>query len=182
MQIFPDWWQRHFLFYEGVLVFALGALEVVYGYRWGGNDWIHDVLSDNRGAVYGALITVFSSLFGFIIAATAIIVGVSNSPRLTLVRESGSWRDLWKTLFSTIRWLGVATLFALIALAFDSQDSPNFWIVHVVLILTILVVVRLWRSVWVLEEVIKLLARRSKGGTASAQADDGAQVESSSAK
>ncbi len=162
-------------------MFVLGAAGVVYGYCFGGNYLIDGILSDNRDTIYDALVTVFSSLFGFVIAATAIIVGVSGHARLAVVRESGSWKDLWRTLFSTIRWLGVATLFALAALVFDRQDSPIFWIQHAVLILTIMVVVRLWRSVWILEEVIKLITRRSKGGTASTQADDGTQVESSSA-
>lgn len=160
VRIFPGFWQRRFLFYEGLLVAALGAVSIAYGYRYGGNHVIDVLLGDTRGMLYGSLAAIFASLFGFVIAATSIILGLSNSPRLAVVRESDSYGDLWKLLFSAIRWTGVAALVALGALILDTQDSPTFWVAHAALVVTAMAVVRLWRCVWVLEETIKLVTRK----------------------
>lgn len=171
MRIFPGWWQRNFLLFEGLVVLVCGVAGVVYGYYYGGNETLEGILGDNRENVYATATSAFTSLFGFVIAATSIIVGVSGKERLTVVWENEEgWRDLWKTLFSTIRWLGVAALFALMALVLDRYDSPRLWLAHAVLILTMIVIVRLWRSVWVLEEIIKLIVRRPRGNTSSAPA------------
>jgi hypothetical protein len=80
-----------------------------------------------------------------------------------------------RTLFSTIKWLGVATLVALAALVFDHKDSPTFWLTHAVLILTLMVLVRLWRSVWILEKVVRLVTRRSSRDNDNSQTDAGAE-------
>lgn len=181
MTLFPKFWRRNFLFFEGALALVLGSLGVIYGYRYGGNHVIDGLLGDSREALYNALATIFASLFGFVIAATSIILGVSENERLAVVRESGSYKDLWKTLFSAIRWLGIATLAALCALVLDQDEDPTFWIVHVVLILTIIVILRLWRCVWILQETTKLVSRRPRRDTSNDSANDGARAESRSA-
>ncbi len=178
MRILPDFWQRRFLFYEAALVAVVGAVGVVYGYRCGGNHVIDSLIGDDRERIYAVLAPMFASLFGFVIAATSIIVALADRPRFAVVRESPGYKDLWRTLFSAIRWSGVAAVAALLALALDRQGSPSFWIMHVVLILTLLVVARLWRCVWVLEETIKLAAKRPKGGGAGAQGNDAARAKS----
>src|SRR4051812_9127032 len=138
MRIFPRWWQRHFLFFEGLLVLVFGVDTAVYCYRFGGNGLLQSILNDNRTNVYSTLVPAFTSLFGFVIAATSIIVGVSGRARLTVVWEGTGWQDLWKTLFSTIRWLGVTALFAIAALIFDRQDSPKLWLAQAVLVLAVM--------------------------------------------
>lgn len=169
------------MFFEGVFALCLGLLSVIYGYRYGGNHVIDGLLSGSRETLYNALASIFASLFGFVIAATSIILGVSGNARLAVVRESGSYKDLWRTLFSAIRWLGIATLAALCALVLDRDDDPTFWITHAVLVLTIIVILRLWRCVWILQETIKLVARKPRSDANIDSADDGTHVESRSA-
>lgn len=180
MAIFPKRWRKHYLFYEGVLVACLGSVSVIYGYRYGGNHVIDGLLGDSRETFYNALASIFASLFGFVIAATSIVLGVSGNARLAVVRESNGYKDLWRTLFSAIKWLGVATLVALSALVLDRQDDPTYWITHAVLILTVLVVLRLWRCVWILQETIKLVTRRPRGETVDTHTDHSTRVESRS--
>ena len=188
MTLFPKLWRRHFLVFEGAIALVLGVLDVIYGYHYGGNHVINGLLSGSREAFYSALASIFASLFGFVIAATSIILGVSGSAHLAVVRESDGYRDLWKTLFSAIRWLGVATLTALCALVLDQDSAPTFWIAHAVLILSTLVVLlstlvvlRLWRCVWILQETIKLVARKPRNDTIRDSADGSTNAESRSA-
>ena len=169
---FPNFWQRNFLFFEGLIGAIVAVLTIVYGYCLDGNQAIDSILGDNRGTIYSALASIFASLFGFVIAATSIVLGLSGNSRLTLVRESESYRDLWETLFSAIRWLGVATLFALAALIFDRQGSPTLWIVHAIVVLTVLVVVRLWRCVWILQKTINLVTKPSRASSNTPDADE----------
>lgn len=174
---FPGWWQRRFLLYEGVFVVGLGAVSVVYGYRYGGNHVIECLLGDSRETLYSVLAPIFASLFGFVIAATSIILGLSGNARLAVVRESDSYRDLWRTLFSAIRWLGVGTIATLVALVLDRSDEPTFWIAHTVLILTGMVVVRLWRCVWILQKTINLVTKKSGVGSSGNEVDETAMAE-----
>lgn len=160
---------------------GLGSASVIYGYRYGGNHVIDGLLGESRETLYNALASIFASLFGFVIAATSIVLGVSGNARLAVVRESTSYSDLWRTLFSAIKWLGIATLVALSALVLDHQDDPTFWITHTVLILTAMVILRLWRCVWILQETIKLVTRRPRSDTIDVDADDSTHVESRSA-
>lgn len=178
MALFPKFWRKNFLFFEGVLALGIGSLGVIYGYRYGGNHVIDCLLGDSRETLYNALASIFASLFGFVIAATSIILGVSGNARLAVVRESGSYTDLWKTLFSAIRWLGFATLAALCALVLDRNTDPTFWIAHAVLFLTTIVILRLWRCVWILQETIKLVARKPRSDTVDDATNDGARTES----
>lgn len=179
---FPGWWQRRFLLYECAFVVCLGAVSVVYGYRYGGNYVIESLLGDSREVLYSALAPIFASLFGFIIAATSIILGLSGNVRLAIVKESDSYGDLWKTLFSAIKWLGVGTIATLVALVLDRSDEPKFWIVHAVLILTGMVVVRLWRCVWILQKTIDLVTRKSTVGSSGNRMDETATAERSTSK
>ena len=153
---------------------------MIYGYCCGGNHIIDGLLGESREPLYNALASIFASLFGFVIAATSIILGVSGNARLAVVRESGSYDDLWKTLFSTIRWLGIATLAALCALVLDRYNNLTFWMAHAVLILTIIVILRLWRCVWILQETIKLVSRRPRSDIVDDSANDGERVENKS--
>lgn len=152
---------------------ALGVGVAVWGYRCGGNYLIGEILKDNRSEIYGTLASIFGSLFGFTITATSIVLGLSGNVRLAVVRGSPHYSELWETLFSAIRWLGLATILALIGLIFDREASPFFLGFYAVVFATILVSFRLARCVWVLERAIKIVTDRSKarpGGRQSVEA------------
>ncbi len=157
--ILPRWWRRNFLKVElGVAVFAgLGAIS--WGYFLDGNELIREVLGAGRGDIYGALASIFGSLFGFAITATSIVLGFSGSERLTVLRDSPYYQDLWDTFLSTIKWLGVATILALIALVFDRDTIPLFTVIYAAFFASVIVTLRLMRSVWILQRVINALTR-----------------------
>lgn len=165
--LFPGWWQRKFLWYELGFAVAVGGAIAVWGFYFGGNYLIDEWLGDSRGALYSVVSSICGSLFGFVIAATSIILGLSGKEQLAVVRESPAYWDLWKVLFSTIRFLGLTTIVSVVALVLDDKQTPNFWILHATIILLLIVLVRLWRCVWVLEQVISLVS-----GNAPPNSDD----------
>lgn len=159
----PERWRRNFLVWEFWIAFALTAALVVWGSFLGGHDVIDSALmAAGRGEFYGVLVSLFGALFGFIIAATSIVVSVSNKPQLYLIRRNNYNRQLWDVLFSSIRVLGLATVLALMGLLFDTQTSPSPWLTYANLGIILLVVLRLARCVWVLEHVVRIIGESTQ--------------------
>src|SRR5205807_9003 len=119
-------------------------------------------LRANHGAIYGSLASIFGSLLGFSITALSIIVGLSGIPQLAVVRESPHFSILFRVFFSTIRWLGLATVAALAGVLVNGDcDRTGGWILQLNVFTTAISILRIFRSVWVLEYIVSIVARRS---------------------
>ncbi len=153
----PERWRKNFLVWEFWLVVVLTAALVLWGRFLGGNEVLDSALKDNRAEFYTLLASVFGALFGFIIAATSIVLSVSNKPQLYLIRRNNDHRQLWDVLFSSIKVLGLATVLALLGFLFDTEASPTLWLTYVNLGMVLYVIVRLVRCVWVLEHVVRIV-------------------------
>jgi hypothetical protein len=150
-------WGLHFLGCEVVLGLCLtlafaGWVEWAHGTRS-----VNNVLSGQRSAVYGTVASLDGALLGFIIATAAIVLSFAPSDRFTLLRGSPHYKTLWRTFTSTIRFLGVATLLALAALLGDQDARPNRLFVILCAGSTLLAVLRVARSAWILEKTIKVV-------------------------
>lgn len=145
-----------------MLAIILGLAFVLWAQICGGGALIEETLKGNRGAIYGALASIYGSLLGFAITAVSIVLGFSTTERLAVVRESKHYPTLWKVFTATIRTLGLATVVALLGLILDRDSSPAKWVLHMTVFATILATLRLSRCVWVLENVISLVTGPSK--------------------
>jgi hypothetical protein len=162
MSVFPRWWREHFLYAElGVAVFASIAF-ITWVDLWRGDQLVFETLRGNRGAIYGALASIFGSLLGFAITAVSIVLGFSSSKRLAIVRESKHYSTLWKVFTAAIRTLGLATAVALVGLVIDRDNAPNRQILYLCVFASSLAALRLARCVWVLENIIGLITAPSK--------------------
>jgi hypothetical protein len=158
MRILPGWWQRRFLAYEGA--FAL-VVSVVFGFWYiemGGGPCVDHLLQSYRQAIYSTASSVIGSLLGFIITAASIVMAVSSSDRLRLIRESRQYPTLWAVFRSTIRAAGFATAATFLALIFDRDQRPVWWLVIVVFFGVLLASLRIARAIWALENVMGLVA------------------------
>ncbi len=165
MTLLPKWWRTHFLNVELSLALLCGASFFVGASLYGGGAILEDTLKGNRGAVYGALASIFGSLLGFAITAVSIMVGFSTDERLTVVRESKHYPTLWKVFTATIRTLGFATVVALFGLILDRDSHPVNAVQYLTVFASVLAALRLARCAWVLENVITLVADVSKART-----------------
>ena len=98
MSFLPQWWRTHFLHVELGLALVCSATFVTWS-QLGGGVIVEETLNGNRGAVYGALASIFGSLLGFAITAVSIVLGFSTTERLAVVRESKHYQTLW-TVFA----------------------------------------------------------------------------------
>lgn len=150
-------YRRHFLGAELVIcAFLTGGLaawvEAGHG-RHVVNGW----LDTDRGAFYGAVAAVDGALLGFVIATAAIVLGFAPTDRFAVLRQSKHYRTLWRIFTSTIRALGFATLAALVALLVDRDKDHNAAAMIVFVGFQLFAIGRVARSVWALENVIKVV-------------------------
>jgi len=115
-------------------------------------------LKDRKGTIYGTVAAIFGSLLGFVITAESIVLGLSGDDRLSIVRKSKHYPTLWKVFTATIRWLAFATAASLVALIADRESVPCRWAFFACVLGSTLVIARLARCVWVLEQVVHLVA------------------------
>lgn len=148
--------------YEFWLAVMLTAILIIWSSFFGGHKVINSALMVGRTEFYGLLVSVFGALFGFIIAATSIVLSVSNKPQLYLVQQNNYHHQLWDVLFSSIRVLGLATILALLGFLFDTQASPTLWLTYVNVGIIFCVVLRLVRCVWVLEHVVRIVGESTR--------------------
>ncbi len=161
MSVLPRWWNRRFLGWEFAACLVATVALLVWSECFGGRSTLEEWLRDSRGPLYSALSTIFASLLGFTIATVAIVLSFATSPRLEIVRTSRHYATLWRVFKSAIRWLAFATIFALVALAIDSGPIPSLWVLYPLAGISLIVLSRIARCIWVLENVIDLVARPS---------------------
>lgn len=156
-------WERYFLGVELALATLATAAFAVWVGAFHGRHVVDAVLAGQRAALYGGLVAVDGALLGFVIATTAIVLGFAQDDRFEVLRNSAYYPMLWRTFTSTIRFLGLATVAALVALLADHDANPN-WPAMVACGGTSLIAgLRLARSVWVLEHVIRVVTRTPEG-------------------
>lgn len=149
-------WARHFLVIEGLLALLIPA-SFAFWVEWTRSyGVIANVLSSNRGAVYGTLASVFGALLGFVITTLSIVAGFSG--RLVPMRASRYYDQLWSIFMSATWALGVASVVAVGALLLDRESHQLRWVVYVVMWWSLFAMARVFRSVWVLEKVVRFVA------------------------
>lgn len=156
----PQFWKSHFLAYEFIFVLMLTLTFAIWAEYFNGLNDLEGFLNGNRGNIYGALASIFGSLLGFVITAVTVVIAFASDDRLAIIKESTQYQTLWKVFFAAIRALGAATLVALLALVFDHDSSPVYRLLYLILFVSLLSTVRIARCVWVLENIIEIVAAR----------------------
>ncbi len=157
-----SFWARNFLWCELVFVAALFAALLIWAKKYNGEGTILDYMANRRGLVYATLSAIFGSLLGFAIAAESIVLALSGSDKLTVVRNSKHYPTLWRVFRWTIRTLAFATISAVTALILD-RDANNWtlWL-YACSFFALLAVAQIGRTIWVLEQVVNVVSATKK--------------------
>lgn len=161
---FQTRWRNNFRRIDFLLSVLIGVEFTVWVIWAGGASVVQEFLGGNRAAIYGTLSTLFGSLLGFIIVAVSIVLGLVDNPRLRLLRDAGQVDTLWEVFEANIRALALATLVSLVALVVDRGPTPNLYLLGFLAFAFSLAFLRVSRSVWVLEEVMKKVTKDSSTG------------------
>jgi hypothetical protein len=151
-------WETHFLFCDLILVVFVTLVFVSCVELFGLKEVINDVLNGNRSNIYAALVSIFGSLFGFVMTTMSIITTWTGRDKMEELRRKSLYPQLWLTFHSTIIFIALATLVSIIALIFDRDGSPKSWIWHFLLFLVLISCMRIYRCVWILEQLIEMIA------------------------
>jgi hypothetical protein len=153
------YWRRHFLGAELASTALLTLIFAVWVEAFHGDQTVQRLIAGQRTAVYGSLAAIDGALLGFITTTTAIVLGFAQDDRFTVLRESTHYPTLWRTFTSTIRFLGLATVAALVALVIDRDGTPQWPTMIACSGTAVIAGLRVGRSVWILEHVIKVITR-----------------------
>ena len=154
-------WKERFLLFEGGIALLVSVGFAVWYWGFGGASATSGLLSGNRAALYGTVASISGSLLGFVITVTSIVIGISASERLAVIRESKQYPMLWRTFIATIRALALSTIIALLCLLLDRDAAPHTWVVIALVLVVLLSLLRLARTIWVLEHIIALRGRKT---------------------
>jgi hypothetical protein len=120
-------------------------------------------LDGNRQSLYATTAQIAGSLVGFAIATVAIVINLSNVPRLRLLRETEPFEQIPRVFFEAARFLSHLTVWALAALVLDRDREPRFWVAYICHWLAVICAVRVFRCIYFLEKMINI-AISKKGG------------------
>lgn len=153
-------WERHFLGVEAVIAVSPAvALAIWMGYE--GESCVEELLHGNRGNIYRTMTGVSGTLLGFTLASASFALNAASSPRLAVLRNSRHYPALWKTFFQTTWFLGALTLATLVCMIWDRDHGPTTWLVVPLVLFVGLCIVRLARTIWILERVIGIVTKPS---------------------
>ena len=155
-------WQRHFLGVDALTAVGLIAALVIWYLAFEGADYVEELLRGNRTNIYRTLASIAGTLLGLSIASASFTLNAVSSPRLAVLRNSRHYPTLWRTLFQTTWFLGALTIAALVCMIWDRDCAPTTWLVIPLALFVCLSVFRLARVIWILEQVIGVVARPSR--------------------
>jgi hypothetical protein len=149
-------YEAHFLGYDLVLALAFSGLVIIAIEQLWGRSQVIQTLDGTRQGIYGALASIAGSLLGFSITTVSIVMVFIQAPQLQILRESRHHQTLYDVFFSTIKYLALAVALPILALLLDRDRAPFIGACYAVLAITTVATMRLYRSMWALEKVIRL--------------------------
>jgi hypothetical protein len=153
-------WAAHFLAFELATAVAITAALIVWSEILSGSDHLNSFLHDHGETIYVVLAPITAAMLGFILAAAAIVVTAAPADRMTVLRESDHYADLWACFRSAMRFLGLATVAAIIGLAVSGEIASRVTF-FVTAGLCVAAAFRVARCIWAVNWVIKIFTSPS---------------------
>lgn len=161
-------WRAHFLGAELALAVLAAAGVVVWSERLGGSGELDRLLDDNANVLYPAAAGVQGALLGFVLTATAVLIGLADQDRLGLVARSRHYSTLWDTFMAAMWVLGAGSITSLVGLLVPGDDLTQRVVFYLWSLTSLLAIARVSRCIWIVGLLIRVVTARS---TAAARHD-----------
>ncbi|RJS49675.1 MAG: hypothetical protein CIT03_02485 [Methanobacterium sp.] len=112
---------------------------------------LNTLISANKDNIYLIVATISGTLLGFIITSISVIAAFFDSKKLELIREYGMVNDLFNIFFSTIKFLAITTLIAILGIISNWTILIFYLIIFNVIVSSFLIAC----CIWALETIIK---------------------------
>ncbi len=154
-------WERHFLGADALIAVGIATGLAIWMFLEG-ECQVEELISGNRANIYRTIAGVSGTLLGFTLASASFALNAVSSPRLAVLRNSQHYPALWSTFFQTTWFLGALTVTAIVCMIWDRDSAPTTWLVVPLVLFASLCVVRLARTIWLLQRLISLVAKPSQ--------------------
>ena len=113
---------------------------------------------ENKKELGLLLINLAISLFGFVLTGITILITCMPEKLKTSLKNADNifYKQIYGVFFSSLKILGIISIIALISIF---TDTLKYLILYFILACTILLALRLARSVWILKHII-IIARK----------------------
>lgn len=156
-------WRRRFLEIELTLAVIITITVAVAILIFAPDGDIPGITKEDRSLVYRTTASVAAALLGFLITVVSVILGFAHSDQLSVLRKSRHYLTLWHVFFNAIQVLAFLVLASFAGLLLDLKDSPRLWVEMIFLFLATLAIFRVARSIWVLRQIILIVANAMTG-------------------
>lgn len=147
---------------EFILSVSSTLVLLYFGYFQGGNH-VAESLLYSRESIYGTLVPLFGTMFGFIIATTALCLNLTDRERFAPLRKTKAYRKLWSYFLWTIVVLGMGAVVALLALAIDRVNAPVLPLAYLVMFFLLISACFLANCVYALKLIIDVATQEYVG-------------------
>ncbi|MDR2020507.1 MAG: hypothetical protein LBQ14_07060 [Treponema sp.] len=139
--------KRHFLVRDTIV-----AVAVFYGFifsldKFLGRKFV-SLIHVNDKVLFPIFLNSGITLLGFLITGLSVLVGFLNNEKLNRLKDAGYYKDIFGIYFNAIVVCGI-----FIALSLWGLLSLSLLICHLISIAMFLLVARIWRCVWIVQQI-----------------------------
>jgi len=157
-------YKKHFLEWEFFVSLFVAIVVIMYINALCSSRDVEDWIIANKKSVYPLIATISGTLLGFVITGVSIIIAFSESEKLKLLKKSKQYKTIFEVYFSTIKFLALTTVMAVIGLILDdSRAMPftnldyNIGVSYIIFWLVIISSFRIYRCLWILENIVEIM-------------------------
>lgn len=148
-------YNRNFLIAEFLLSIVIALFGILLITSVLTSETIQNWISLNKKDIYPLIATIAGTLLGFIITGVSIILAFSESEKLRLLKKSKQYTTIYEIYFSTIKFLALSTAIPIFGIIVN--DNWADYVLYILIWSIIISSLRIWRCVWALENIIKLI-------------------------
>lgn len=147
-------YKRRFLKFDLAISIVMSIIIIILYIKIVTIEALADWISINKANIYGLIATIGGTLLGFVITGASIIVAFSESEKLELLKKSKQYNTIFEIYFSTIRYLAIATIIAILGIIINSYSAIILYVLTWAIIISVM---RLYRCLWILEKIVKII-------------------------
>ena len=164
------WWSRHFLGAEFTVAIAIAVTVALLAWLPQTSSAFEAQIDGNRTDIYRTTAAIAGTLLGFSMTISTLVLGHWDSPRLRLLRQNQQRsHELWTTIRQATWFLAFLAVASMAAMIFDKDGAPCKAAMVPFLLMLSLTTARLGRSIWIIQEISRIMAAGTQSDTGDAR-------------
>ena len=149
-------YELHFLRHDFIVVLVVFYLIVSICRKNGIR--LDSIIVDKEGFLT-TIVTVCSSLFGFLVTSVTILISFLDHEKLSILKDTPQPRNMLTTFFSGIRVSALETIIVLIA---HFMTPVQEYLFYLIIFIFVVLIVRVIRILWIFYELSCFLLSAKK--------------------